>query len=61
MELAGGSPFGVENPNARADIDAWQMTDAARTAKGKKGYDDYRAERTETAAEACKKFRETHR
>ena len=46
---------------APADIDASQMTDAALHAKLQKGYDDYRAGRTENAAEAFKKFRETHR
>ena len=48
--LVGGIPF-----------DASQMTDAALHAKLQKGYDDYRAGRTENAAEAFKKFRETHR
>ena len=59
--LVGGIPFSVTLPKAPADIDASQMTDAALHAKLQKGYDDYRAGRTENAAEAFKKFRETHR
>ena len=59
--LVGGIPFSVTLPKAPADIDTSQMTDAALHAKLQKGYDDYRAGRTENAAEAFKKFRETHR
>ena len=64
--LVGGIPFSVTLPKVPADIDASQMTDAALHAKLQKGYDDYRAGRTragrtENAAEAFKKFRETHR
>ena len=50
--LVGGIPFSVTLPKAPADIDASQMTDAALHAKLQKGYDDYRAGRTENAAEA---------
>ena len=52
---------GITLPKAPADIDASQMTDVALHAKLQKGYDDYKAGRTENAAEAFKKFRETHR
>ena len=59
--LVGGIPFSVTLPKAPADIDASQMTDAALYVKLQKGYDDYRAGKTENAAEAFEKFRETHR
>lgn len=56
--LVGGIPFSVTLPKAPADIDGSQMTAAVLHAKLQKGYDDYRAGRTEHAAEAFEKFRE---
>ena len=59
--LVGGIPFPVTLPKAPSDIDVSQLTEAAFHAKLRKGYDDYKAGRTENAAEAFKKFRETHK
>ena len=46
---------------APGDKDAFQMTEAYLHTKLQKGYDEYRAGRTENAAEALKNFRETPR
>ena len=54
-------PFSVTFTKAPGGIDDSKITDAALHAKLQKGYDDYRAVRTENAAEAFEKFRETHR
>ena len=59
--LVRGIPLSVTLPKAPEDIDASWITDATFHVKLQKGYDDYRAGRTENAAEAFKKFRETHK
>ena len=59
--LVGGIPFPVTLPKAPSDIDVSQLPKAAFHAKLRKGYDDYKTGRTENAAEAFKKFRETHK
>lgn len=58
--LVGGIPFSVTVPKPPADIDATQMTEAQLHAKLQRGYDDYKAGRTQNAAEAFAQFREIH-
>ena len=58
--LVGGIPFSVTVPKPPADIDVTQMTEAQLHAKLQRGYDDYKAGRTHSAAEAFAKFREIH-
>ena len=55
-----GIPFSVTVPKPPVDIDASQMTDAQFHAKLQRGYDDYKAGRTQNAADAFAKFRESH-
>lgn len=58
--LGGGIPFSVTLPKPPADIDATQMAEVQLHAKLQRGYDDYKAGRTQNAAEAFEKFREIH-
>ena len=58
--LVGGIPFSVTVPKPPVDIDASQMTESQFHAKLQRGYDDYSAGRTQNAAEAFAKFRESH-
>mgnify|MGYP004443392825 FL=1 len=58
--LVGGIPFSVTLPKPPADIDASQMTEVQIHAKLQKGFDDYQAGRTQNAADAFAKFRESH-
>ena len=58
--LVGGIPFSVTVPKPPSDIDAAQMTEAQLHAKLQRGFDDYKADRTQNAAEAFAKFREIH-
>ena len=60
IELAGDIPFSVTVPKPPVDIDASQMTEAQLHAKLQRGYDDYKAGRTQNAADAFAKFRESH-
>lgn len=46
-----GIPFSVTVPKPPVEIDASQMTDAQLHAKLQRGYDDYKAGRTQNAAE----------
>ena len=55
-----GIPFSVTVPKPPVDIDASQMTEAQLHAKLQRGYDDYTAGRTQNAADAFAKFRESH-
>ena len=47
-------------PKPPADIDVTQMTETQLHAKLQRGYDDYKAGRTHSAAEAFAEFREIH-
>ena len=58
--LVGGIPFSVTVPKPPMDIDASQMTESQFHAKLQRGYDDYSADRTQNAADAFAKFRESH-
>lgn len=58
--LVGGIPFSVTIPKPLMDINASQMTENQLHAKLQRGYDDYKAGRTQNAAKAFKKFRESH-
>ncbi len=58
--LVGGIPFPVTVPKPPVDIDASQMTDTELHAKLQRGYEDYKAGRTQSAADAFAKFRESH-
>ena len=58
--LSGGIPFSVTLPKAPDSIDASQMSEAEIHAKIMKGYDSYKEGKTQNAAVAFKKFRETN-
>ncbi len=58
--LVGGIPFPVTVPKPPADIDISQMTQAQYHEKLQQGYDDYKAGRTQNAADVFAKFRESH-
>lgn len=58
--LVGGIPFAVTLPSAPESIDVAKMKDEQIHAKIQKGYDSYKAGRTQNAAEAFSKFRESH-
>lgn len=58
--LVGGIPFAVTIPESPESIDATRMTDEQLHTKILKGYESYKAGRTQNAAEAFKKFRESH-
>lgn len=57
--LVGGIPFSVTIPRSHVDIDASQMTESQLHAKLQRGYDDYTSGRTQDAADAFAKFRES--
>ena len=58
--LVGGIPFSVTLPNAPESIDTTRMTDEQTHAKIQRGYDSYKAGRTQNAANAFERFRESH-
>ena len=58
--LVGGIPFAVTLPNAPERIDAAGMSYEQIHAKIQRGYESYKACCTQNAAEAFKKFRESH-
>lgn len=58
--LVGGIPFAVTLPNAPESIDATKMSEDQIHAKIQKGYESYKVGRTQNAAEAFKRFRESH-
>ena len=58
--LRGGIPFSVTVPKPPFDVDASQMTDIQLHAKLQRGFDDYKADRTQNAADAFERFRENN-
>ena len=58
--LVGGIPFAVTLPKAPEDIDMTRMSEDQIHAKIQHGYESYKAGRTQNAAEAFNKFRESH-
>ncbi len=58
--LVGGIPFSVTLPGAPESIDASRMTDDQIHAKIQRGYESYKAGRTQKAEDAFKRFRESH-
>ncbi|MCD8300595.1 MAG: type II toxin-antitoxin system RelB/DinJ family antitoxin [Clostridiales bacterium] len=58
--LVGGIPFSVTVPKPPADIDISQMSEDQLHAKLQRGYDDYKAGRTQNAAEVFAEFRGSH-
>ena len=58
--LVGGIPFSVTLPNAPKGIDTTRMTDEQIHAKIQRGYESYKAGRTQNAAAAFEKFRKSH-
>lgn len=56
--LVGGIPFSITLPKPPVDIS--QMTEVQLHEKLKQGYNDYKEGRTQDAAEAFAKFRESH-
>ena len=58
--LVGGIPFAVTLPNAPESIDMTKMSEDQIHAKLQQGYESYKAGRTQNAAEAFNKFRESH-
>ncbi len=59
--LVGGIPFSVTLPHAPESIDATRMSEEEIHAKIQKGYDSYKAGKTQNAAWAFERFREIHR
>ncbi len=58
--LVGGIPFSVTLPNAPESIDASKMSEEQIHAKIQRGYESYKAGRTQNAAQAFERFRESH-
>ena len=58
--LVGGIPFSVTLPSAPESIDAAKMSEEQIHARIQRGYDSYKAGRTQNAAQAFEKFRESH-
>lgn len=58
--LVGGIPFSVTLPNAPESIDTTKMSEDQIHAKIQRGYEPYKAGRTQNAAEAFDRFRESH-
>lgn len=58
--LVGAIPFSVTVPKPPVDINASQMTETQLHTKLQRGYEDYKAGRTQNAADAFAKFRESH-
>ena len=58
--LVGGIPFSVTLPGAPESIDATKMSEEQIHARIQRGYDSYKAGRTQNAAQAFEKFRESH-
>lgn len=58
--LVGGIPFSVTLPSAPRSIDATKMSEEQIHARIQRGYDSYKAGRTQNAAQAFEKFRESH-
>lgn len=58
--LVGGIPFSVTLPSAPESVDATEMSEEQIHARIQRGYDSYKAGRTQNAAQAFEKFRESH-
>ena len=58
--LVGGIPFSVTLPNAPESIDMTKMSENQIHAKIQRGYESYKAGRTQNVAEAFNRFRESH-
>lgn len=58
--LTGGIPFAVTLPSALESIDMTKMSTDEIHDKIQKGYDSYKAGRTQNAAKSFEKFRESH-
>ena len=58
--LVGGIPFSVTLPNAPESIDATKMSEDQIHAKIQRGYESYKEGRTQNAAQAFERFRESH-
>ena len=58
--LVGGIPFAVTLPNAPESIDMTKMSENQIHAKIQRGYESYKAGRTQNVAEAFNRFRESH-
>ena len=61
ISLTAGIPFAITLPKVPDTINADQMTAEELHAKLEKGYEDMKAGRTQNAADAFAKFRESHR
>lgn len=58
--LVGGIPFSVTLPSAHESIDTTEMSDEQIHAKIQQGYESYKAGKTQNAAKAFERFRESH-
>ena len=58
--LTGGIPFAVTLPSAPESIDMTKMSPDESRDKIKNGYESYKEGRTQDAAKAFEKFRESH-
>lgn len=58
--LVGGIPFSVTLPSAHENIDTTGMSDEQIHAKIQQGYESYKAGKTQNAAKAFERFRESH-
>jgi addiction module antitoxin, relB/dinJ family len=58
--LTGGIPFAIILPSASESIDTTKMGTEEIHDKIQKGYESYKAGRTQDAAKAFEKFRESH-
>lgn len=58
--LTGGIPFAITLPSTPESIDMNKMSTDEIHDKIQKGYDSYKAGRTQDAAKAFEKFRESH-
>ena len=58
--LTGGIPFSVALPSAPESIDATRMSTNEIHDKIQRGYESYKAGRTQNADQAFKHFKETH-
>ena len=58
--LTGGIPFAITLPSTPESIDMNKMSTDEIHDKIQKGYDSYKAGRTQNAAKSFEKFRESH-
>ena len=58
--LTGGIPFAITLPGAHESIDMSKMSTDEIHDKIQRGYESYKAGRTQNAAKAFEKFRERH-